>query len=181
MVNLVLTGSRCNVRPWRRTDAAALVKHANNPNVARQLRDRFPHPYTIHDAHAFLRSASAAQVPENFAIEVDGESAGGIGYSVGTDIERYSAEIGYWLSEALWGRGVATEALTLVTAHLFASKNLLRVFALPFAENGASIRVLEKAGYVREGLLRSATVKHGLVRDQLLLARINEHWCPDGL
>ena len=155
-------------------DADAVVRHANNANVARQLRDRFPHPYSRANAQAFLKvSASDAT---NLAIEVDGEAAGAIGYVVGTDVERYSAEIGYWLGEAHWGRGVATEALVLVSAHVFTSANLLRLFALPFADNRASIRVLEKAGYVREAVLRSSSVKYGRPRDQALYARVNADW-----
>ena len=171
-----LYGARCVVRPWQPGDAAALARHANDPDVARNLRDRFPHPYTIRDAHAFLDHAAQAADPTNLAIEVDGDAAGAIGYVPGSDIERFSAEIGYWLGQAVWGRGVATEALQLVTRDLFERLNLLRLFALPFADNAASVRVLEKAGYVREGLLRSSSVKAGAPRDQLLYARVNERW-----
>ena len=156
-----LRGTRCTVRPWRLADAEALIRHANNINVAQQLRDRFPHPYSKGNAHAFLKAATSAAEPSNLAIEVNGEAAGAIGYVAGIDVERYSAEIGYWLGEAYWNRGVVTEALVLVTAHVFASANLLRLFALPFADNAGSIRVLEKAGYVREGVLRSSSVKYG--------------------
>jgi RimJ/RimL family protein N-acetyltransferase len=155
-------------------DADAVVRHANNANVARQLRDRFPHPYSRANAQAFLKVSTSDAT--NLAIEVDGEAAGAIGYVVGTDVERYSAEIGYWLGEAHWGRGVATEALVLVSAHVFTSVNLLRLFALPFADNLASIRVLEKAGYVREAVLRSSSVKYGMPRDQALYARVNADW-----
>ena len=157
-------------------DAEAVVRHANNANVARQLRDRFPHPYTRADAQGFLKAAVSAADTSNLAIEVDGEAVGAVGYVIGTDVERYSAEIGYWLGEAYWGRGIATEALMLVTAHVFASANLLRLFALPFADNAGSIRVLEKAGYVREAILRSSSVKFGQPRDQVLYARLNPAW-----
>jgi RimJ/RimL family protein N-acetyltransferase len=91
-------------------------------------------------------------------------------------VERYSAEIGYWLGEACWGRGIMTDALKLFTGHLLAGHDLLRLFALPFADNAASARVLEKAGYVREAVLRSSAVKYGVAKDQLLYARINEEW-----
>jgi RimJ/RimL family protein N-acetyltransferase len=172
-----LRGSRCLVRAWRQADASALVRHANNLNVARQLRDRFPHPYTRANAAAFLKHAGRKEGAEsNLAIEVDGEAAGGIGFVPGADVERYSAEVGYWLSEQYWGRGIVTEALLLVTADLFERRNLLRVFALPFADNVGSIRVLEKAGYVCEGLLRSSSVKYGEPRDQALYARVNPAW-----
>jgi ribosomal-protein-alanine N-acetyltransferase len=157
-------------------DAEALVRHANNINVARQLRDRFPHPYTRANASAFLKAATSAPEASNLAIDVDGEAVGAIGYVAGVDVERYSAEIGYWLGESHWRRGIATEALRLVTEHVFDAMNLLRLFALPFADNAGSIRVLEKAGYQREAVLRSSSVKYGQPRDQLLYARINEQW-----
>lgn len=173
---LELAGQRCTLRPWRYDDAEALVRHANNLNVARQLRDRFPHPYTRGAAHGFLRFTVPADRPTNLAIVVDGEAVGGVGYVPGTDVERYSAEVGYWLGERLWGRGIATEALVLLTSHCFDSENLLRCFAVPFADNVASIRVLEKAGYAREAIMRSSSVKAGEPRDQALYARINPSW-----
>ena len=173
---MLLEGSRCRVRGWRSDDAASLVRHANNINVAKQLRDRFPHPYLHVNALTFLKSAGNGDDASNLAIEVDGEAAGAIGYVRGTDIERYSAEIGYWLGEAQWGRGIVTEALVLVTNHVFKTENLLRMFALPFSDNAGSARVLEKAGYVREGILKSASVKHGTPRDQAVYARVNPHW-----
>jgi ribosomal-protein-alanine N-acetyltransferase len=171
-----LHGTRCTVRLWRMEDAESVVRHANNINVARQLRDRFPHPYTRANANAFLKAATNAPEPSNLAIDVGGEAIGAIGYVPGLDVERYSAEIGYWLGESYWGRGIATEALVLVTAHVFDALNMLRLFALPFADNPGSIRVLEKAGYVREAVLRSSSVKYGEPRDQLLYARVNDAW-----
>jgi ribosomal-protein-alanine N-acetyltransferase len=171
-----LSGARCIVRPWRMDDADAVVRHANNINVARQLRDRFPHPYTRTNAIAFLKAAVGSADASNLAIEVNGEAAGAIGYVRGVDVERYSAEIGYWLGEKYWRQGIASEALILVTDHVFESMNLLRLFALPFADNIGSIRVLEKAGYVREALLRASSVKYGKPRDQALYVRINSAW-----
>jgi RimJ/RimL family protein N-acetyltransferase len=173
---MVLEGARCRVRPWQKSDGDSLVQHANNFNVARQLRDRFPHPYTSADAKVFLKHATKAEDPSNLAIEVDGAAAGGVGYVPGHDVERYSAEIGYWLGEAFWGRGITSEAVALVTAHAFDELNYLRLFALPFADNAASARVLEKAGYVREAVLRSSSVKFGEPKDQLLYVRLNPGW-----
>jgi ribosomal-protein-alanine N-acetyltransferase len=173
---MVLEGERCRVRPWRKDDIPSLVLHANNLNVARQLRDRFPHPYTRGAAQAFLKATQSADPCNNFAIEVAGEAVGGIGYVPGTDVERYSAEVGYWLGEAYWGRGVVTEALTMLTDHAFAELKLLRLFALPFEQNVGSIRVLEHAGYVREGVLRASSVKYGEPRNQVLYAKVNPSW-----
>ena len=174
-----LPGRLCIVRPWCAGDLEPLVRHANDIQVARQLRDRFPHPYSRADGRAFLASVARQQPPSTLAIEVDGEAAGAVGFSVGSDLERYAAEVGYWVARRLWGRGIATEALLLTTEHLFLERNLLRVFAVPFADNAASARVLEKAGFLREGLLRSGCVKYGQPRDQLLFARVNESWKGD--
>lgn len=176
MAGPTLQGARCIVRPWRGSDGPSLVEHANNLNVAMHLRDRFPHPYTARDARDFLTYATGDADAGNLAIDVGGAAVGGIGYVPGRDVERYSAEIGYWLGEALWGRGITTEALSLVTGYAFRERNFLRLFALPFADNLGSIRVLEKAGYTQEGLLRSGSVKYGIARDQLLYARINPEW-----
>jgi RimJ/RimL family protein N-acetyltransferase len=177
---VTLTGSLCSLRPWTtsRSDAASLVRHADNADVARQLRDRFPHPYRLEDARAFLKNVSASDPPTNFAIVAvsNNDAIGGVGFVPGSDIERFSAEVGYWLGQDHWGRGIATEALQLVSAYAFDRLGLLRLFALPFADNAASIRVLEKAGFVREGTLRSSSVKFGQPRDQAMFALVNEHW-----
>ena len=161
---------RCEVRSWEAGDVASLVAHANNPRVAAALRDRFPHPYTKKDAIEWLRTARRADPETSFAIAVNGEAVGGIGFSVLPDCERVSAEVGYWLGEAFWGRGIATEALASVTRHAFEHFALTRLFALPFAHNVASCRVLEKAGYVLEGRLRRSAIKDGRIVDQLQYA-----------
>jgi RimJ/RimL family protein N-acetyltransferase len=157
-------------------DAKPIAAHANNPNVARQLRDRFPHPYTVGDARTFIESVADAHPITTFAIDVAGEPVGGIGFSPGTDVERYSAEIGYWLGEQYWGRGITAEAVRLVSDYAFQDCGLLRLYALPFADNGQSMRVLEKAGYQKEAVLRSSSVKFGKPRDQALYALVNSAW-----
>jgi RimJ/RimL family protein N-acetyltransferase len=171
-----LIGQVATLRPWRLADAPSLVRHANNPNVARQLRDRFPHPYTAADARQFIQSIAVARPTTSFAITVGGEAVGGTGFAPGADVERYSAEVGYWLGETLWGRGIAPDAVRLLSDYAFRTCNMLRLFALPFADNLQSIRVLEKAGYVREAILRASSVKHGVPRDQALYALINTNW-----
>ena len=135
-----------------------------------QLRDRFPFPYEKEQARTFLGWIAKQPSPTVWAIEVDGEAVGGIGIELHSDVERVSAEIGYWLGEAMWGRGIATEALTAVTAEAFTRFDITRLYAVPFADHAASVRVLEKAGYVREGHLRRSAIKNGTVRDQLLFA-----------
>jgi RimJ/RimL family protein N-acetyltransferase len=177
---MVLQGARCSVRPWREADVDSLAEHANNINIARNLRDRFPHPYTRRNAVDFLKYATSLEDRSNLAIDVDGAAVGAIGYLPGHDVERFSAEIGYWLGEAFWGRGIVTEALVLMTEHAFREMNILRMFALPFADNVASVRVLEKAGYVYEGRFRSSAVKYEIPRDQLIYARVNSAWSYPG-
>jgi [ribosomal protein S5]-alanine N-acetyltransferase len=134
------------------------------------LRDRFPFPYEMEQARTFLGWIAKQPSPTVWAIEVNGEAVGGIGIELHTDVERVSAEVGYWLGEAMWGRGIATEALKAVTAEAFKRFDITRLYALPFADHAASVRVLEKAGYVREGHLRRSAIKDGNVRDQLLFA-----------
>ena len=171
-----LVGRLATLRPWRQADASSLVKYANNPNVARQLRDRFPHPYTAADARQFIQAIAQARPTTTFAIVAGGEAVGGVGFSPGADVERYSAEVGYWLGEPFWGRGIMVEAVQLVSAYAFGTCGMLRLFALPFADNAQSIRVLEKAGYTREAILRSSSVKNSAVRDQALYALVNAAW-----
>ena len=107
-----------------------------------------------------------------FAIVVEGEAVGGIGFMLQHDVDRASAEIGYWLGEPFWGRGIATDALVAMTRHATEAHGLTRVFAVPFAHNTASCRVLEKAGYVLEGRLRRSAIKDGRILDQLQYAFI---------
>lgn len=158
------------VREWRAGDAPSLARYANNAAVARQLRDAFPHPYRLRDAARFIAYASSVRPPTAFAVVVDGSAVGGIGISRLSDIERASAEIGYWLGEPFWGRGLMTAALQVMTGWAFDTLPIHRIFAVPFASNTASRRVLEKAGYRLEGHLQRSAVKDGVVQDQVLYA-----------
>ena len=160
--------TQCIVRDWRRGDEPSLVRHANNRNIWINVRDRFPHPYTKRDAAQWMAYVRAGPPDTNFAVVVDGEAGGSIGFVVQPDVHRLSAEIGYWLGEAYWGRGIMTEALRAVTAFAFEAHGLVRLYASVFEWNPASMRVLEKAGYVREGVLRRSAIKDGKVIDQVL-------------
>ena len=162
------------VRSWRASDVDSLVVHANNRRVWLNLRDAFPHPYTRLDAQSFIRTMRRRDPETAFAIAVDGEAVGGIGFVLHPDVERVSAEIGYWLGEAFWGRGIVTEALVAVTRYAIATHGLTRVYAVPYAHNAASCRVLEKAGYTLEARLRRSAVKDGFVIDQMQYAFIVE-------
>lgn len=168
-VTLIPLSNGC-VRSWRIADAPSLARHANDRDIWLNLRDAFPHPYTEADGRAYIERARSSRPETLLCIEVDGQAAGGIGYGIHQDVERFSAEIGYWLGRRFWGRGIVTEALRAVTAHAFRVHGLHRLFALPYAGNAASCRVLEKAGYRLEGRLREHSFKDGRFVDQLLYA-----------
>jgi [ribosomal protein S5]-alanine N-acetyltransferase len=162
---------RCTVRDWRMEDAPSIVKYANNRRVSINLRDRFPFPYGIEDAKEFLTRSTSNAPRNNFCIEIDGAAVGGIGVHLGEDVFRYTAEIGYWLGEEFWGRGVMSEVVSAFTDHCFKELSLHRIFAKAFSNNPASARVLEKAGFVFEGRLRKNVFKDGQILDSLLYAK----------
>lgn len=173
-MSLPLEGQRCRVRPWTPADLDALVQHADNPRVSAQLRDVFPYPYTLDDGRRFLAFVAPQHPPTSMAIEVDGAAVGGVGVVPASGNERRTAEIGYWLGETYWGRGIAVEALTLMTTYAIETFALARVQALPAAANRRSCRVLEKAGYLLEGTMRKSFLKHGELHDQRLYAWVTQ-------
>jgi len=160
------------IRSWSSHDQAALVKYANNRKVWLNLRDAFPHPYTEASAAAFLEMVARQSPTRFFAIATPEEAIGGIGISLNQDVHRLTAEMGYWLGEPHWGKGVMTEAVAKFTEYALERFHLVRIHAEPYASNPNSCRVLEKAGYVLEGRLRSSVIKDGQILDQLLYARI---------
>jgi [ribosomal protein S5]-alanine N-acetyltransferase len=164
----------CIIRSWREGDEETLPRHANNRKVWLNLRDRFPHPYTRSHAEEFIKRIKGVTPETNLAIDVEGEAVGGIGLVLHDDVERCSAEIGYWLGESFWGKGIMTTALVRVTEFAFKEFNLTRVFAVPYARNAASLRVLEKAGYLYEGVMRRSAIKDGVVLDQLMYAKTDQ-------
>jgi len=160
------------LRRWKIDDVDSLVELANEWDIARNLRDAFPHPYTRDAAEAFTARAASGEIGHLYAISVEGRAVGGCGLKPKEDIERCSAEIGYWLGKPYWGRGLATAAVRSLTQFAFEHLGLARVFALPFEENLASVRVLEKAGFIREGVLRNAAIKEGRVRNMFMYAAV---------
>ncbi len=168
-----LVGTTFLLRPWRADDRESLVQHANNRNVWRNLGDVFPHPYTLADADEWIEAREQDVPPHTmFAIVVDGAAVGGIGFNQLKGALRMTAGIGYWLGEDYWGRGIATEALKLVTEYAFSTFKLRRLEAVVYPWNPASARVLEKAGYEREGRLRKSHIKNGRPVDVFLYAII---------
>jgi ribosomal-protein-alanine N-acetyltransferase len=165
----------CVIRPWREGDAASLASHANSRPVWQDLRDDFPHPYTENHAARFLARAVTADPPTHFAIVIGGEAVGGIGYHLTGDARRVDAELGYWLGDSYWGRGIATAAVRAMTAFAFGAHTTLhRIYAVLFAWNAASARVLEKAGFTLESSLRHGAMKQGRAAHQVLYAIVRE-------
>ncbi len=160
------------VRPWRRGDETSLVLHANNRKIWLNLRDGFPHPYTLADAGKWIELNLGRDPATSFAIVVDGNAVGGIGIERKSDVERRSAEIGFWLGEPYWGRGIMTAAVRAVAEYAFRTFDLVRLFGYVFEWNTGSMRVLEKAGCVREACLRRAAVKDGKIIDVYLYAAV---------
>lgn len=158
----------CKIRPFRWTDKDSLARHANNWNIWINLRDGFPHPYTLEDADDWLNLVVDSNPTTQFTIEVEGQAAGGIGFILQSDVHRIQAEIGYWLGEEFWGRGIATAALKTVTEYAFGNFDLLRLYADVFPSNTASARVLEKAGYRLECRQKNCVIKNGQILDQLV-------------
>jgi ribosomal-protein-alanine N-acetyltransferase len=165
---------KCTLREWKTGDEESLVRHANNRNVWINLRDSFPHPYTLIDARDWIQRASTEAPVRNFAIVVDGTAAGGIGFIPREDVYKRSAEIGFWLGEEYWGRGIMTKALCAVTEYAFDDFDLCRLYACVFEWNPASMRVLEKAGYHLEARLKKAVTKEGKTIDEFLYAIVRE-------
>jgi RimJ/RimL family protein N-acetyltransferase len=162
----------CLLRPWREDDLDALVRHADDKDVARMLRDHFPHPYTVDAGRAWLLMAAIDDPPTALAIEVNGEAVGGIGLVPGADVHRHTGTIGYWLGRAFWGRGIATAAVSHFVPWAASTFGLVRFVAEVFATNPASMRVLEKCGFEREGVFRAHVYKDGHLIDEAIYGRI---------
>ena len=160
------------IRSLHPDDAGALTRYANNPNVSRNLRDAFPYPYTRSDAEDWISYATGQSPETNFAIASPTEAIGGIGLWFPRDAPCRSAEVGYWLGEPFWGRGIATAALQALTEYAFAQLGLVRITGCVYPWNPASAGVMEKAGYVCEGLSANSAIKDGQLVDQLFYAII---------
>lgn len=174
----VINRERFILRPWNPTDAPALVKHANNPRVAANLRDGFPYPYTPGAAKRWLEMVGNNREDVILAIEIHGEAAGGIGLHGMKDVYRYNGEIGYWLSEAYWGKGIMTEAVGVLVNYAFEQTHWLRLFACIYENNPSSMRVLKKNGFKPEAIHRKAIMKEGKFMDEHLFALLKDQWSP---
>ncbi|WP_026955879.1 GNAT family N-acetyltransferase [Algoriphagus vanfongensis] len=163
---MIISGERdINLVTWNEAHFHQLYPLANNPKIAMNLKDSFPQPYTIHDARHWIEHNQKFNPPHNFAIEFEGKLAGAIGCDRGKDELRTNMELGFWIGESFWGKGIATEAVKLFTQHLLDRFDIQRIYAQVYDFNVESMNVLEKAGYIPEAILKKAFVKRGEVGD----------------
>lgn len=156
------------LRNWQEQDIKSLSKKANNKKIWDNLRDEFPYPYTEMAAKEWIKIANADQPLTNFAIEYNGKIAGGIGVIIQNDVFRKSAEIGYWIAEKYWNKGIATTTLKLMIEYSFKTFDVIRLYAHVFESNEASIKVLQKCGFIEEARLRKAIIKNNQIQDCLI-------------
>jgi len=165
--------SKSIVRDWSSADRADLVSHANNRNVWRNLTHAFPYPYTDADADGWLTPLTSMAEPTHWAIEVDGAAVGAIGISLGEGVFCKTAELGYWLGEQFWGRGIMSDAVGHVAPYVMAKYELCRLQAAVYEWNPGSMRVLERCGFTRESVARANVYKDGQVIDEIIYALID--------
>ncbi len=167
-------GNNFVLREWREDDLGSIAENANNINVWNNLRDFFPHPYTFADATAFFEVIKTRPYQQEFVIVVDGKAVGNIGfYPQGNDVERFSAEIGYFIGEPYWGRGIMGDAVkVLVEEYIFVHTPIVRVFTAVYEYNIGSQRVLEKAGFDRIGIFHKAAYKNGRFINEVAFERV---------
>lgn len=163
---------RCVLRRWNPSDLESLVENANNYYIAINMRDLFPYPYTLEDGKNWLEVTANEEKNCFLAIIVNNKAVGGIGLTLGVDIERISAELGYWLGEKYWGEGITSSAIKGIINYGFNELGLERIFAKPLEHNTASRRVLEKNGFKLEGIMKKSVIKCGNIHNQALYARI---------
>lgn len=171
---MILQGDGMLLRPWRGEDIPALVRIADNPRIAASMRDGFPHPYTPADAAHFITQVAADERALILAIEYDGAPVGSIGVHPFDDVYRHTGEIGYWLAEPFWGKGIVPAAVRALLPVAFDRFSLQRLQAGVFSTNTASMRVLEKCGFVREAVHHRAVFKLGQFLDEMLYVRLRD-------
>jgi RimJ/RimL family protein N-acetyltransferase len=171
---MIIRFGKYSIRDWRKTDAPSIARYADNREIWRNLRDGFPSPYRLSDAERYLEKVAQQNPRTFFAIAEKKEAIGSIGVVMGEDVHRFSAEMGYWLAEPFWKKGIMSRVVREFTDYVFQNFELNRIFAEPYTGNTASARVLEKAGFTLEGTMRANVVKDGKVRDQWLYAKIRQ-------
>ncbi len=165
------------LQPWDKKDSGELASVADNKNIARNMVDSFPFPYTLKDAEGWVEIASGKnKMDKTFVIEFDGKLAGGVGFDLKDGLREGVADGGYWLGEEFWGKGIVSEAWGLVVDYIFENFDVRKVEAGVFSWNPASVRVLEKCGFKREAVLREGVVRFGEVCDEFRFGLLREEW-----
>ncbi|NHF58862.1 GNAT family N-acetyltransferase [Flavobacteriaceae bacterium TP-CH-4] len=154
------------IRQLELSDTSQLAALANNKNIWDNLRDYFPHPYTQNDAKFFIELSGKQKPTHNFAVEFNGELCGVVGLVAQKDVYKKTAEIGYWIGEGFWGKGIASEAVRLLTAYGFSVLGFVRIFSGVFEYNIASMKVLEKSGFKKEAIFKDAIYKNGKIYNE---------------
>lgn len=162
------------IRDFELSDAQSLVKYANNYEIFRRVKDNFPYPYTIKDAESWITVSRNTTEGFNYAIANDKELIGGIGVKFKDDVYRFSWELGYWLGEPFWGKGIVTEAVKAFTKYLFNNYNIRSITANVYEGNKASMKVLTKAGFKLDGVIRKAVFKEKLFKDLYIYSILRE-------
>ncbi len=165
---------KCRIRKWELSDAGNLAETLSNKKIQDNLRDGLPYPYTEQDGIDFISDMLSADENDTFAfaITVDGKVIGSISVFRQGNIHRQTAELGYYIAEEYWGKGIMTEAVKQICEYVFMKSDIIRIYAEPFAYNTASCRVLEKAGFQYEGTLRKNAVKNGKVIDMKMFSKL---------
>lgn len=156
---------KCKIRYWLKDDFSTLAKYLNNKKIWDNCRDSLPYPYSESDAQQFIQFVLNQNGQNNYCIEVNQEAAGNISFARGIDVKRHNAELGYWLAEPYWGKGIMTQMLVLAISSYFFHTDVIRIYANVYAGNMSSMRVLEKTGFRKCGIHRNACFKNGKFLD----------------
>lgn len=170
--SLKFTDGIVTIRKFRRNDKYRMAEIANNMKIAINLRDAFPYPYSLEDARKFINMCLRIKPYQVFAIEFEGEYVGNIGIHKQDDVYRKTAELGYFIGEQYWNRGITTRAVNLICDYGFRELDVIKIFSGVFSFNTASQRVLEKCGFEREAVLKSSVIKNGKIYDEFRYAKI---------
>ena len=152
---------KCIIRSWSENDICSLAKYLNNKKIWDNCRDSLPFPYSENDAGQFIQFVSGQDEQSNYCIEINREAAGNISFNRCTDVERHNAELGYWLAEPYWGKGIMTRMLKSAIDNYFLQTDVIRIYANVYASNPASMRVLEKVGFRKCGIHHKSCFKNG--------------------
>ena len=172
----MITADNIILRSWNEEDISSIIQNANNKKIWNNLRDEFPYPYTENDAKKWIKYANQQKPLTNLAIDYMGNAIGGIGIIIKKDVFRRNAEIGYWIGEKYWHKGFGTKALNMMVKYAFNTFNLVRLYAYVFESNIASVKVLEKCGFVNEARLKKSVLKNEKIIDCFIFSLINENY-----